>query len=360
MSSMTTAALERLPVEVGDLAARPLERWLIAGAVLFLGLAAGWVARRWLLNRLRALAARTSTQVDDLLLEASRGMWAPGILLLATALAVRASPLPPDLRGSLVRFALSAFLALAVVLAARFASAALTGGAGPGRGARPTLLQTAARLAIFAAGSLLVLDNLGIEITSLVTALGVGSLAVGLALQPTLSNFFAGLHLSMAQPVRVGDFVELEDGTQGHVVDIGWRATKIRQLANNLVIVPNSRLAEMRLVNYSLPDAPQAVLVPVGVAYGSDLERVERVTVEVAREVQGALPEADPTHEPFLRYGSFGASAIEFNVILRAVSFTDRWPLVHEFVRRLDRRYRAEGIEIPFPQRVVHHVGGPQ
>ncbi|MBZ0089596.1 MAG: mechanosensitive ion channel family protein, partial [Thermoanaerobaculia bacterium] len=183
-------------------------------------------------------------------------------------------------------------------------------------------------------------------------------LAVGLALQPTLSNFFAGLHLSMAQPVRVGDFVELEDGTQGHVIDIGWRATRIRQLANNLVVVPNARLAEMRLVNYTLPEPAQAVLVPVGVAYDSDLERVERITVEIAREVQRSLPEADPGHEPFIRYGAFADSAISFNVILRAVSYTDRWSLVHEFVKRLQLRFAAEGIEIPFPQRVVHSAEG--
>lgn len=347
---------ERLPAGLAGLPDRPLARWLLALAVLLLGLGAGWLVRLWLLGRLRTLAARTATDVDDLLLEASRGLWAPGILMLSAILALRLAPLSPDLRSALMRLALSGFLALAVVLVARFAAAALAGRRSPGVPGRPTLLQTAARIAIFAAGSLLVLDNLGVEITSLVTALGVGSLAVGLALQPTLSNFFAGLHLSMAQPIRVGDFVELEDGTQGHVADIGWRATKLRQLANNLVIVPNSRLAEMRVINYSLPDSPQAVLVSVGVAYGSDLERVERVTVEVACEVQRELPEADPAHQPFLRYGAFGESAIEFNVILRAAAFTDRWPLIHEFVRRLDRRYRAEGIEIPFPQRVLHRA----
>jgi small-conductance mechanosensitive channel len=182
----------------------------------------------------------------------------------------------------------------------------------------------------------------------------VGSLAVALALHPTLSNLFAGIHLSVSKPLRVGDFVELEDGIQGHVVDIGWRATRIRQLANNLVVVPNARLSDMRLINYSLPEAPQSVLVPLGVAYGSDLRRVERVTVEVARSVQTQVPEADPTHEPFLRFHSFGASSIDCNVILRARAYTDRWPLIHEFVVRLQQRFAQEGLEIPFPQRVVH------
>lgn len=347
---------EALPPGLGELVVRPAGRWLLALGVLLLGLALGWIVRRWLVERLRALAARTATRTDDLLLAAAHGLWAPGILLLACAGAARVSPIPADLRSALVRIVLSAFLALLVLVAARFASAAVGAGTDTGQPGRPSLLRASARIAVVVAGTLLVLDNLGVEITSLLTALGVGSLAVGLALQPTLSNFFAGLHLSMAQPIRVGDFVELDDGTQGHVVDIGWRATKILQLANNVVIVPNSRLSEMKLVNYSLPAAPQAVLVGVGVAYGSDLDQVERVSTEVAREIQRDLPQADPSHEPFVRYGNFGDSAIEFNVILRAVAYTDRWPLIHEFVKRLDRRFREEGITIPFPQRVVHHA----
>lgn len=335
----------------------PTERWLAAGAILVLSLLVGWLLRRWLVVRLHALAARTSSPFDDLLLRSTRRLWMPALLLLGISVASRVAPLAEDLRGLVMRIAVSSFLALVVVAAARFAAGWLGSRSGEGPGGRPSLLQTAVRLGIIAAGGLLVLDNLGIEITSLLTALGIGSLAVGLALQPTLSNFFAGIHLSMAQPLRVGDFVELEDGSQGFVVDIGWRATRIRQLPNNLLVIPNARLAEMRLLNYSLPDPHQSVLVKVGVSYASDLEKVERVTVDVAREVQQSLPEAVPDHEPFIRYNNFGDSSIDFSVILRARAYTDRWPLIHDFVKRLHARYRDEGIEIPFPQRVVH---GPQ
>jgi small-conductance mechanosensitive channel len=110
----------------------------------------------------------------------------------------------------------------------------------------------------------------------------------------------------------------------------------------------------MIVTNYALPEPEQAALVQVGVAYGSDLEQVERVTCEVAREVLREVPGGAAGFDPFIRYHTFGDSAIQFTVILRVLSFTDRFLVTHEFIKRLRRRYADAGIEIPFPQRVVH------
>jgi small-conductance mechanosensitive channel len=219
-----------------------------------------------------------------------------------------------------------------------------------------SLSQNILRLVLLSMGGLLVLSNLGISITPLITALGVGSLAVALALQPTLSNLFAGVQISLAKPIRVGDFVELESGAKGYVEDIGWRYTRIRELPNNLVIVPNGRVAEMIVTNYALPEPEQAALVQLGVAYGSDLAKVERVTCEVAREVLREVEGGIPNFEPFIRYHTFGESSINFTVILRVKAFPDRFLITHEFIKRIKARYDSEGIEIPFPQRVVHQA----
>jgi small-conductance mechanosensitive channel len=328
-----------------------LDGWSAALGILLAGAVLGWLAKSLIFHRLRKLARLTATRTDDVLLDSTRGFWLPAIVLASVLPAARFAPIPPDQRLVIERIAVAGFLLLATFAASRFVGAWLAREETPGR---PSLVQKVSRAAVLVAGMLLVLDNAGIEIKTLLTALGVGSLAVALALQPTLSNLFAGIHLSVAKPIRVGDFVELEDGMQGYVEDIGWRATSLRQLANSLVIVPNARLSDMRIVNYALPAAPQSIIFPMGVAYGSDLRQVERVTVEVARSVQQDAPEADPEHEPFIRFTAFGDSAIQFNVILRARAFTDRWPLIHTFVVRLKERYDREGIEIPFPQRVVH------
>jgi len=340
-----------------------LDGWGISLILLLAGLVIGWIGRSIVFRQLRKLAARTATRVDDVVLEATRGYWLPVSVFLAAVPAVEFSPLPEEHEIVLGRVAMSGLLILLTFAASRLAGAWFQAAretdepptpGSPVTATQPSLIGKTLRIAIMVAGTLLVLDNAGVEIKTLLTALGIGSLAIGLALQPTLSNFFAGLHLSMSKPIRVGDFVELEDGTQGHVVDIGWRVTKIQQLSNNLAVVPNAKISDMRLLNYSLPDLPQSVLVAVGVAYGSDLRKVEEITVEVARSVQQDLEIAEPEHEPFVRFHTFGDSSINFNVILRAKLYTDRWPLVHEFVKRLKARYDAEGIEIPFPQRVVH------
>jgi small-conductance mechanosensitive channel len=162
----------------------------------------------------------------------------------------------------------------------------------------------------------------------------------------------------LARKIRVGDFVELETGQRGYVVDIGWRSTQIRELPNNMVIVPNARIAEIIVKNFALPEAPQAALVQVGVAYGSDLEEVERVTIATAREIQQTVSGADEAFEPFIRFHTFGDSAVSFTVILRVKEFVDRYLVTHEFMKRLHRRYAEVGIEIPFPQRVLHFPEG--
>ncbi|KUK13147.1 MAG: hypothetical protein PWQ16_1112 [bacterium] len=216
-----------------------------------------------------------------------------------------------------------------------------------------TLFSTIAKILIFTLGVLIILQSLGIAISPIIAGLGIGGLAVALALQDTLSNFFAGLHIILTKQIRPGDYVKLDGGDEGYVVDITWRNTTIRELPNNLIIIPNSKLAQARVKNYYLPSKDMAVLVQVGVSYDSDLDKVERVTIDVAKEVMREVPGGVPDFEPFIRYHTFADFSINFTVILRAKEFVDQYLIKHEFVKRLHRRYREEGIVIPFPIRTV-------
>ena len=332
------------------------QAWLAALAALGAALVLGYTARAIVLRRLAAWVARTTTDVDDLIFSAVRRHVPVWFLLAGIVVATRVGPVPAELQAIIDRacgvlFSISLSLAAASLASGWIGKRSRRSGAAIGAA---SLIQHTVKAAILIVGLLLVLSNLGISITPLITALGVGSLAVALALQPTLSNLFAGLHLALARPLRVGDFVELETGVKGYVVDIGWRATQIRELPNNLIVVPNARIAEMVLTNYAMPETEQSTLVQLGVAYGSDLQQVERVTVDVAKEVlrdvEGGLRE----FEPFIRFHTFGDSSIDFSVILRVREFTDRYLVTHEFIKRLKVRYEGEGIEIPFPQRVLH------
>jgi small-conductance mechanosensitive channel len=216
-----------------------------------------------------------------------------------------------------------------------------------------SLTRNVAWTLIAVLGLLVVLNGLGLSITPMLTALGVGGLAVALALQEPLANFFAGLFITLAGQIRVGDYVKLDSGQEGYVVDFSWRSTRLRMLANNLIVVPNAKLAQAIVVNHHLPSQDLAVLVDVGVDYGSDLRHVERVVVEVGRDVMRDVDGGVPDFEPFIRYHTFGDSSINFTVILRAKEFVDQYLIKHEFVKRLHTRFNDEGILIPFPIRTI-------
>lgn len=196
---------------------------------------------------------------------------------------------------------------------------------------------------------LLVLHTLGYDVTALAAGLGIAALAVALAFQSTLSNFFAGIYITAERSVKIGDYVELENGLGGFVVEIGWRSTKIRTLPNNIVVIPNSKLAESIITDYYALDKEIGVVIPCGVSYASDLEKVERVTIEVAKRVLKNVEGGVSNFEPFIRYNKFGNSNIEFNVILRVKEFTNKFLITHEFMKELKKAYDKEGIEIAYP-----------
>jgi len=221
----------------------------------------------------------------------------------------------------------------------------------------PKLINKIITVVIYLIAFLMILSYFKIEITPLIATLGIGGLAVGLALQNTLSNFFAGLYMVADKPINLGDFVELPDANiSGYVEDIGWRSTRIKTLPNTIVIVPNSKLAESIIVNDSLPEQEMAVLVQCGVAYSSDLEKVEKVTIDVARKIQKTVPGAVKIFEPFIRYHTFGDSNINFTIILRVEKFVDKYLVTHEFIKALKQRYDKEDIEISWPVRKIYQA----
>jgi small-conductance mechanosensitive channel len=175
---------------------------------------------------------------------------------------------------------------------------------------------------------------------------------------PTLSNLFAGVHIIISRQVKPGDYIRLESGDEGYVSDITWRNTTIRDLSNNIVVVPNSKLASTIITNFNKPEKEMAVLVQMAAAYGSDLRKVENVAIEVGKEVMKDVPGGVPEFTPFIRYHTMGDFAVNFSVILRSREFTDQYLIKHEFIKRVLARYAAEGIKIPLPVRDVRITSG--
>jgi small-conductance mechanosensitive channel len=214
--------------------------------------------------------------------------------------------------------------------------------------------QAVVRGVVYIIGCLVLLGAVGIQITPILTALGVGGLAVALALQDTLSNLFAGVHLLADKPIRVGDYVRVADGVEGHVVDIGWRSTRVRMLQNMVVTIPNKRVAESTITNYDLPESRVVVPIRVSVDYGADPDVVEQALVEEAKraigEVPGLLAEPAPTARLIPGFGEY---SLDFTLACHVQSFTAQFLVQHELRRRILRRLGAEGIRIPVQVRGV-------
>lgn len=211
-------------------------------------------------------------------------------------------------------------------------------------------------IAVGAAALILILDNAGVSITPLLTSLGIGSVAIALALQDTLANLFSGLSVLVDKPVAVGQFVEIEGGTQGQVDHVSWRSTRIRRLDDNVVVVPNTKIAGAVIVNYDMLRGELTLPVRFAVADENDLGRVESASLAAAREAVAAAGDAPPEGEPVFRICALTGEGVECQVLLRSRSFPEQYALRHEFLKRLHACLRREGIALAVPVRRILSV----
>jgi small-conductance mechanosensitive channel len=193
------------------------------------------------------------------------------------------------------------------------------------------------------------LNGLNVDVRPALAALGVGGLAVALALQEPLSNLFAGIFVTLAGQLRIGDYVRLESGPEGFIRDFNWRSARLQTTAGHYVIVPNSKLAQAIVSNFSLPSRDTQVALDVGVDYGSDLELVERVAMEVASDVIKDVTGSVPDSPPVVRYHTFSDLSVKFSVQVRAREVPDQALIKHELMKRLHARLAQEGVVLRPP-----------
>lgn len=315
------------------------------------------LCRVWLLKFAASLASQTSTNIDEILVKT---IWHPS-MYWCIALGLHIGILFTDIPERYVEIFTKAISVL-VIFSITFALASFSGTVFSNFLQQSNLPLTRTGLAqgivkggILTMGFLVIMSSLGISVAPLLTAMGVGGLAVALALKDTLDNLFSGIQLLLEQTIRVGDFIRLDSGQEGYVTDISWRTTRIRLLPNNMVVIPNSKLTQSVITNYYLPEKRMSLLVPVGVSYGTDPDLIERILVEEAlaacEEASGLMREPPP----FVRFiPGFGESSLDFTLICQVAEFTDQYLAQHIIRKRILRRFAAEGIEIPFPQRTVH------
>ena len=341
------------------------ELLFLPACILIASLTIGIMINRVLTQRIDRTLKTEEGSVKSIFLHAMRGIPINFCLMSGLYWIVNTSQLPDGLAKifSYVLFTVIVFTltrvferALSGIISVKLS--------GTGDAASSTLLNTILKTAVYASGVLIILQYYGISVAPILTAMGVGGMAVALGLQETLANIFAGLQLIISKQVRINDYIKLSSGEEGRVTDITWRLTTIMPPSEgNVVVIPNKNIAGAITTNYSRPRDDIIITVPIGVSYDSDLEHVERVTMEVALEVQKRTDDYQELLDsrgvdrnplrPAVRFYNFGDSSIDFNVFLHAHQFDVQYLMKHEFIKGITKRYREEGINIPFPIRTI-------
>lgn len=332
-------------------------------ALLAVALLAGRAARLLWHRVFLPVARRTPTQLDLMLLSATERPLARVVVLLVAYAAVRRLTDLPFLAGSLAGRVLDGFFYALVVLGLARLAVSFADGlsrwyltevahktSSPLDEHFVPLIGKLAAIGAYFIAATVVLDRFGVNVTALVTTAGVASLALALAAQETLANMFAGFTIMLDRSYRVGDRIQLADGTIGDVHEIGLRATKILSFDNELIIVPNKEMAASRIVNQSYPDLRVKVRPRVGVAYGTDLEKAKRVILETCL----AHPKVLKDPAPAVYFTDFGESSLNLMAICWVPDYRDRFAVLDELNMAIKKRFEEEGIEIPFPQRDLH------
>lgn len=214
------------------------------------------------------------------------------------------------------------------------------------------LLKKVSKIILLSLGVVVVLSKFKVDISAFIVSLGVGSLAIALAAQETISNMISGFTIMIDRPFRIGDRIRYADNQTGDVVEIGIRSTKIQDFDNNIVIIPNNEIVKSRLVNITYPTTLTRVVVEVGVAYGSDIKQVKKLMLQAAQEDEFLSTQLPPD----VFFINFGDSSLDFRLIARTDDYRNAWAMQCRLRERIYELFNKEGIEIPFPQRVIHYA----
>ncbi len=212
------------------------------------------------------------------------------------------------------------------------------------------LFNKLSKIAIFFVGVMIILNEFEINIMGFVATAGIASLAVALAAKDTVANMISGFLILIDRPFRVNDRIELPDGKIGDVQEIGLRCTKILTFDNTILVVPNSDISAARVINHGYPSANVKMRLRMGVAYGSDMEKVKQILVDIATKNQRIMDEPAPA----AYFMSFGDSALEVMLIAWVADYREKFSITDEVNLAIQKRFATESIEIPFPQRDVH------
>jgi len=333
--------------------------WINLGISLLLVLLTLTLIARVIFSILKKFTRRTATPLDEIYLDSIKPYlrWLFGVIILYIA-TVRLQFLSPEIKQWLTQIYYIVIVSLVVIglwklvdiFALWYQDKVKDQGERDGKEAVLLLGERAMRGMVVLVGLMVILDHIGFNISALLTAIGIGGLALSLAAQDTIANMISGVILLIDQPFRAGDRIEIQElNTWGDVVSIGLRSTRIRTLDNRLVIVPNSSISNNQVVNYTYPDPRYRIQTEIGVAYGTDLRLVREVITEALQGVEGVIPDM-PVDILFME---FGDSAMILRVRWWIESYIDARRSTDRVNETVYQALEQAGIELPNPMMTV-------
>ena len=328
-----------------------VQQFIIPTLLIVGSICLGLYLEKRIFKRLSIRTQRTSWQWYEVTVISFKGLLILWFTLGGFYFAISLLNLPGSLRLFLDRVLYAVLLLSITLLASRLAVSLIQfySSREDTSSMLTSLFETITKVVVFALGCLITLQALNIPITPILATLGVGSLSLGLALQQPIADLVSGINLITSKKIRPQDYIKLKTGEEGYVVDVELKYTVIKEITGNLLVIPNSKLISSSFRNYAFPENTMLVPIKVGISYDSDLEKVEAITLDVAKKTLAEVPGGDREYEPFMRYERFDYFSIDFTVYLQIQEFYDHLIITHEFIKRLYKRYQAEGIKIPFP-----------
>ena len=333
-----------------------LHRYILPVIIIFASFVLGYLFEKIVMYRLRIWSEKTEWKGDDVIVDSLRGMSKTVFIIIGVYVAIRNENLSPYMADLVHKSFDTVIIILVTIITARIAVGFVSYNTSKIDKIFPasSILRNIIRIVIYVVGALVILNSLNVPISPILTALGVGGLAVALALQPTLANLFSGVQIIASKQLIPGDYISLESGQEGYVEDITWRYTTIRSTTNNMFVIPNLKIADTIITNYYKPSREVPVIIGLKVERNSDLDFVERVTIETAKKVIANNPAGVNSFEPVVRYHTIGDSGIELNVITRVKEFSQQFAFKHELIKEIQKRFKENGIEISYPVRTVY------
>jgi len=331
---------------------------------IFLWIVIAWLSYFFIKRFILVFTEKTKTKFDDILIEIIRRP----IIILIIIYGIISSLLQLNINLGVRITIYQTYSFLVVIIALYVALRAFNefldefsrkkgGKKAPFNAVLKPVFKKIGLIVILTAGSIFALNSVGIDVTAVLAGAGVVGLVVAFAAQDTLSNFFSGMHLLLDRPFKIGDIILLESGEYCQVENVGMRSTKLYSIFDHeLVVLPNNSLANQKIINLVQPDNRIKVRLHIGVAYGSDVNKVKEILSSVAMEHENVIKDAGL--EPVVRFSDFADSSLDFRLFIWVDDVMNQWKVLSDLREKIDILFKENNIEIPFPQRTVwlHHV----